>query len=264
MAIFSASSRLSFFPSLFGFFYPVTWDWRGCFRLLLVLMLAAALAGCSLGRGRSTDPARGGKQPRGTKPYSIAGKTYYPLLTADGFSETGIASWYGRDFHGKLTANGERYDMYGMTAAHKLLPFNTKLKVTNRNNGRSIIVRVNDRGPFVANRVIDLTRTGAEELGMIAAGTAPVHLETVGAVPGLKDGDLTGRFYVQVGAFGNRSNADNLVSRIKSGGLGARTYFAESVGFWRVQVGPYPSLHKAEEAAESLVGPYPGNFVVAE
>ena len=119
-----------------------------------------------MGSGKS-DSAKGGsgsKGPRGTKPYTIRGKTYYPLLSAHGFRETGIASWYGPDFHGKLTANGERYDMHGMTAAHKLLPFGTQVKVTNKSNGRSIVVRVNDRGPFVANRVIDLTRTGADRL----------------------------------------------------------------------------------------------------
>lgn len=237
---------------------------------LTVLLLFSLFMGgaCSFrGAGESTDEPGGvtvKKGARGTKPYTIKGKTYYPLLSSHGFSEEGIASWYGKDFHGKKTANGETYDMYSMTAAHKLLPFGTKVKVTNRENGKSIVVRINDRGPFVANRVIDLTRTGAERIGMIAKGTAPVLLETMGSVPGLKDGDLAGRFYVQVGAFANKSNADGLVARLRSEGKGARTYYADQVGFWRVQAGPYSSLVNAERAADAMQAEYPNNFIVAE
>lgn len=229
------------------------------------------LGGCSLmGRkGSSTEPT----QPKGvtvekgavgTKPYSIGGKTYYPLLSSHGFREEGIASWYGKDFHGKTTANGERYDMYGMTAAHKILPFNTQVKVTNLTNGRSIIVRINDRGPFVANRVIDLTHTGASKIGMIGPGTARVRVETVGAVPAIKNGDIMGNFYVQVGAFSRKDNAERLVAKFKSEGLNARMYYAETVYLWRVQVGPYPSVNRAETERGSLVVHYPGSFVVAE
>ncbi len=233
--------------------------------LCVLLILALAGSGCSLGGRKATDAARtGSKQPRGTKPYTIRGKTYYPLLTADNFRENGIASWYGPDFHGKLTANGERYDMYGMTAAHKILPFGTQIKVTNKNNGRSIVVRINDRGPFVANRIIDLTHTGAEKLGMLGPGTAPVILESVGAVPGMRDGDLEGRFYVQVGAFGKKVNADGLAARMQSAGTPARVVYAENVGFWRVQAGPYPSLNRAEDAGQSMQGLYPGNFIVSD
>ena len=239
--------------------------------LLLCLVLCTfILAGCPGRKGGSNLPERGGapakagKTPRGTKPYTIAGKTYYPMLSAHGFQENGIASWYGKDFHGKLTANGERYDMYAMTAAHKLLPFNTQLRVTNLSNNRSIIVRVNDRGPFVGNRVIDLTRAGAEQIGMIGPGTAQVRLESIGTVAGLKDGDLAGNFYVQVGAFGQRVNAESLVAKLRGQGLNARTYYAEQVKFWRVQAGPYPSLVQAEKARTTLSSQYPGNFVVAE
>lgn len=237
---------------------------------LLVLIASLALCACSLrggGSGGSTEQPAGvsvKKGARGTKPYTIRGKTYYPLLSSHGFSEEGIASWYGKDFHGKKTANGEVYDMYGMTAAHKLLPFGTKVRVTNKENGKSIVVRINDRGPFVANRVIDLTRTGAERIGMIAKGTAPVTLQTEGTVAGLKDGDLSGRFYVQLGAFANQSNAERLVAKIKADGGNARTYYAESVAFWRVQSGPFTTLHKAEAEADALQAAYPGNFVVAE
>ena len=221
--------------------------------------------GCSLlGSGSGGSTSSGAKGPHGTKPYTIKGKTYYPLLSAKGFREEGIASWYGPGFHGKKTANGERYDMHGMTAAHKLLPFGTKLKVTNKTNGRSIVVRVNDRGPFVADRVIDLTKAGAEKIGMLAKGTAPVILETVGSVPGLSEDNLKGRFYVQVGAFANKSNAERLVGKLKGQGKSGRTYYADQVGFWRVQAGPYPSLKDAENAADGLQSEYPSNFVVAE
>lgn len=243
---------------------------RRLLTLMLVFSLCAGLAGCSLGGGSrtaSTGAPTGvsvKKGARGTKPYTIRGKTYYPLLSSHGFREEGIASWYGKDFHGKLTSNGERYNMHGMTAAHKLLPFGTRVKVTNRENGRSIVVRINDRGPFVANRVIDLTRTGAEKIGMIAKGTAPVILETQGTVSGLKDGDLAGNFYVQVGAFANKSNADGLAARLRSQGRSARVVWAEQVGFWRVQAGPYSGLNKAESAASSMGAEFPNAFVVAE
>lgn len=240
---------------------------RGLTVVLCLLALCLfCLPGCSF-RGESTDEVRssaGKKGPRGTKPYTVRGKTYHPLLSADGFREQGIASWYGPNFHGKTTANGERYDMYGMTAAHKLLPFGTKVKVTNIDNGKSIVVRINDRGPFVADRVIDLTKTGAEQIGMLAKGTAPVLIENVGSVRGLSDGNLKGRFYVQVGAFANESNASKLVAVLKQTSGNGRSYFAEQVGFWRVQAGPYASLNDAERAAAALERDYPKNFVVAE
>lgn len=109
----------------------------------------------------------------------MRGKTYRPYTTANGFTEVGVASWYGPGFHGKKTANGERYNQNAMTAAHKLLPFNTDIRVTNLDNGRSTVVRINDRGPFVANRVIDLSRRAAEQIDMIGSGTARVRLEAV-------------------------------------------------------------------------------------
>jgi rare lipoprotein A len=245
---------------------------RPCSHALSVFVLmlfVCGAAGCSLrGGGRESTAAPAGvsvaKGARGTKPYTVAGKTYYPLLSSHGFREEGIASWYGPDFHGKKTANGEKYDMHGMTAAHKLLPFGTRVLVTNRENGKSAVVRINDRGPFVGTRVIDLTRTAAERIGMLAKGTAPVVLQTQGNVPGLKDGDLSGSFYVQVGAFADKSNADRLAVKLKESGFGARAILAESVGLYRVQAGPYPGLNRAEQASDALDAAYPGNFIVAE
>lgn len=242
---------------------------KGTPLLLLALMLAVFSTGCTLG-GRSgssqpNQPSTGGKAPRGSKPYTVRGKTYYPVQSAHGFREEGIASWYGRDFHGKSTANGERYNMYGMTAAHKLLPFGTELKVTNLENGKSIIVRVNDRGPFVGNRIIDLTKTGAEKIAMIGKGTARVRLEAIGTVPGLRDdGNMSGKFYVQVGAFKLRGNAEGLVANLKKKGLGARAVLSDNDGFWRVQAGPYPTLFEAQKAGRTFTGDFPSNFVIAQ
>lgn len=113
------------------------------------------------------------------KSYTINGKTYTTMSSAAGYAEEGYASWYGKDFHGRKTANGEVYDMYGMTAAHKLLPFNTPVRVTNLETGRSTILRVNDRGPFIKDRIIDLTYTAAQDIGMAETGVARVRVEAL-------------------------------------------------------------------------------------
>lgn len=112
--------------------------------------------------------------------YRVHGVKYYPHDTEVGAIYKGNASWYGPDFHGKLTSNGERYNMYYMTAAHKTLPMNTVVKVTNRKNGLTVIVRINDRGPFIATRIIDLSNSAARKIKMIGAGTAPVSIEVLG------------------------------------------------------------------------------------
>lgn len=114
------------------------------------------------------------------KPYEIRGIKYYPTLVQVGDVFHGNASWYGPDFHGKATSNGESYNMYAMTAAHKTLPMNTVVKVTNKKNGKSTVVRVNDRGPFVATRIIDLSNTAARAIDMVGDGTAPVKVEVLG------------------------------------------------------------------------------------
>ena len=114
------------------------------------------------------------------RPYVIRGIRYYPTVVNVGDTFKGNASWYGPDFHGKLTSNGEVYNMYDMTAAHKTLPMNTIVKVTNLRNGKSAVVRVNDRGPFVATRIIDLSNKAAHKIAMVGRGTAPVRLEILG------------------------------------------------------------------------------------
>lgn len=237
---------------------------------VLALLVALLLAGCpgkqqyggtpSPGTPGSTAPSR----QVGAKPYTIKGETYVPLLSAHGFSEEGVASWYGSDFHGKKTANGEIYDMYGMTAAHKLLPFGTRLKVTNLDNGRFVTVRVNDRGPFVASRIIDLTHKAASDLDMIGPGTARVRVESIGTIAGQSGSDLIGVFYVQVGAFSVKKNAHDLALRIQASGKPSRVVYVPEIGFHRVQVGPYGSLSATEAAAASLHGEFPDSFVVAQ
>ena len=119
--------------------------------------------------------SRGGNMPS----YKVRGKTYYVMPSADGFTQTGIASWYGNKFHGHLTSNGEIYDMYAMSAAHKNLPIPTYAKVTNLANNKSVIVRVNDRGPFHESRVIDLSFSAAYKLDMLKTGTAKVKIEAI-------------------------------------------------------------------------------------
>jgi rare lipoprotein A len=114
------------------------------------------------------------------RPYTIRGIKYYPTVVSVGDKYDGVSSWYGPNFHGKLTSNGERYNMYDMTAAHKTLPMNTIVKVTNRRNGLSTVVRINDRGPFVDDRIIDLSKAAAQKIDMIGTGTAPVVLEVLG------------------------------------------------------------------------------------
>lgn len=114
------------------------------------------------------------------RPYVIRGIKYYPKVVSVGDKFNGNASWYGPDFHGKLTSNGETYNMYDMTAAHKTLPMNTIVKVTNRRNGLTTVVRINDRGPFIATRIIDLSNKAAHQIDMVGAGTAPVTIEVLG------------------------------------------------------------------------------------
>ena len=241
--------------------------------LVAVLLPLVFLSGCGGktsvgGGGPMVSPPQSqpqtGSSPTGTRPYTVMGQTYYPLQSGHGYVEEGIASWYGKDFHGKTTSNGEVYDMYGMTAAHKVLPFGTRLRVTNLDNGKAIEVRVNDRGPFVANRIIDLTHAGAERIDMIGPGTARVRLESIGAIAGQVGGDLTGNFYVQIGSFAVRDNAHNLSKKLQNAGQASRVVFVPDLNFHRVQVGPYSSLAAAENAAIALQGDYPGNFVVAQ
>ena len=137
------------------------------------------------------------------RPYKIQGKWYHPIPDARGFTQTGIASWYGKDFHGKKTANGEIYNMHAMTAAHKTLPLGTWVRVYNLTNGKSCDVRVNDRGPFVRGRIIDLSYSAAKEIGLVGPGTAKVRIKAMAPPAGAAQGDRNiyykGNFTIQLG-----------------------------------------------------------------
>ncbi len=159
-------------------------------RLFITVFVIILLTGCSrrpIDRTRSSyrAPVANASTPNKLRhptmrPYTVLGKRYYPTVVTVGETFTGRASWYGPDFHGKKTSNGETYSMWQMTAAHKTLPMNTVVRVTNKNNGRSVVVRINDRGPFVNTRIIDLSKKAANALDMIKTGTAPVRLEILG------------------------------------------------------------------------------------
>ena len=166
------------------------------FRLLLVVATALA-AGCSsvprggyyqddgphrrpevdVSKVPDAVPRNEAHNERNNRPYNVFGVSYRPLKTSKGYRERGVASWYGKKFHGQRTANGETYDMYAMTAAHKTLPLPSYLRVRNLNNGKSVIVRVNDRGPFRENRIVDLSYAAAARLGIIGTGTGIVEIE---------------------------------------------------------------------------------------
>lgn len=216
--------------------------------------------------------------PPTQRPYQIDGKTYYPIPTSHGYVEEGIASWYGPNFHGNKTSNGEIYDMHGMTAAHKTLPMNTHLLVKNLENGREITVRVNDRGPFVSGRIIDLTLTGARELGMDDKGTAKVLITALGEAVSYTSGNRTierflphenfqtGEFYVQIGSFGVRSNADRLKDKMLGWGRKTvvQTYNDGENTYYRVQVRAGRDLTTAKRLERALdASEFPGAFVVA-
>lgn len=219
-------------------------------------------------------PSTAGLKPH-QKPYTVNGQRYEPLASHQGFVQQGLASWYGRKFHGRKTSNGETYNMYAMTAAHKTLPLGTWVRVTNRSNGRQTVVRVNDRGPFVEGRIIDLSYAAAEKLGVVGPGTAPVRIEALG----FREQDATGRvvyrqtsgkeigsYAVQVGAFSSDANAQILAARLRDQ-YGLASICRSQVNgneYFRVRVGKYPSLDAAEAARLSIEGQGFGNcFVVA-
>ena len=156
---------------------------------LVILGALVFLSGCST-RGLKTYQNNDSQSSKKEKkhfhsnlkmnPYTVRGVRYYPTMVSVGDEFEGRASWYGPSFHSRLTANGETYNMHGMTAAHKTLPMNTIVRVTNHNNNQSTVVRINDRGPFVGTRIIDLSKAAAKEISMIGTGTAPVTLEILG------------------------------------------------------------------------------------
>ena len=157
------------------------------------------------------------------RPYLVAGRRYQPLSTADDYQQRGIATWYGRKFHGRPTATGEAFDMYALSAAHRTLPLPCFVEVTNLGNGMSVVVRVNDRGPFVKNRIIDLSYAAATRIGMVKDGTAMVEVRWLdpGAEIGAANESEAPSLYLQVGAFADANNAERLSRRLVAAGFGA-------------------------------------------
>lgn len=225
---------------------------------------------------------------RGNPPvYEVMGERYYVMNSSVGYRESGTASWYGPNFHGRPTSSGETYDMHAMTAAHKTLPIPTWVEVTNQRNGRSVIVKVNDRGPFVDGRIIDMSLAAAEALDMVRAGTAPVFVRALGepvaaptivsaravsspeprprrfsiiseaaaATPGIDDAPMQ-NIYAQVGAFSQQENAMKIMGTLRAGGLSAAFVLSDTGGpsdsLHRVRIGPLASIAAYDELVEKL------------
>ena len=184
------------------------------------------------------------------RPYKVFGNDYVPMAQVQPFRQRGVASWYGRRFHGQSTASGERYDMYAMTAAHPTLPIPSYVRVTNLRNGRSVVVRVNDRGPFHSSRIIDLSYAAAFKLGYVQAGSAQVEIESV--LPATVQ-EASG-VYLQVGAFSARENAESLRARVarELAWLQESVQVLMSGNLWRLQLGPYRSPEEARSTAERI------------
>ncbi|HEV58629.1 MAG TPA: septal ring lytic transglycosylase RlpA family protein [Phycisphaerales bacterium] len=253
-------------------------------RWLGLGLLVAALAGCGGGGSVRVDSDGPGGQinaeaipdavPR-SEPrskygnptsYEVFGRRYYVMDSAAGYSERGIASWYGSKFHGRRTSSGEPYDMYQMTAAHKSLPLPTYVRVTNLRNGRSVIVKVNDRGPFHDNRIIDLSYAAATKLDILKEGTGLVEVTAIDprrpepARPQLVSAPAAGApsgadMYIQVGAFASRQNAELFQSRLNSHSLGQVT-IQEGRGtggvVYRVRIGPLAGVDAADRTVQGL------------
>jgi rare lipoprotein A len=219
---------------------------------------------------RFEPPSRYGNPPE----YEVFGQRYRTLVSSDGFEQRGLASWYGTKFHGSRTSSGEPYDMFAMTAAHRELPLPSYVEVTNLDNGKRVVVRVNDRGPFVGGRVIDLSYAAAHRIGMVEKGVAPVHIRVVSpaeearpmrvAANGTLDGlapedrdsaEIEPRF-VQVGAFADRSTAERVQHDLRSLGFAEVrvTTLSSSSGtpLHRVRIGPLEDPSAVRDVEERL------------
>lgn len=228
------------------------------------------------------EPLRSGSM----RPYTVMGRNYTPMTRLAPYRERGTASWYGRRYHGQQTSSGEIYDMYGMTAAHTILPIPSYARVTNLANNKSVVVRINDRGPFHSDRLIDLSYTAAYKLGVLGGGRAMVEVETlmpdaqtVAAAPappvataqkgtpaageGSEDAaapqslpvatDASG-VYLQLGAFGSQDNADNYLARLRAQieWLVPALHVYPKDGLYRVHAGPYANRADARAAADLI------------
>ena len=198
--------------------------------------------------------------------YTVMGKTYHVMKSSNGFTEEGIASWYGTKFHGRKTSSGEPYNMYAMTAAHKSLPLPTYVEVTHKKTGKKIIVKVNDRGPFHKGRIIDLSYAAARRLGISATGTGPVSIRAINT-SGLdlatddvvlpKPSGQQGKIHVQVAAMGTETAAERMAGNLRQKNMrSVRVHVVENNGdkLYRVRIGPLPNVDLAYKVINDLNG----------
>ena len=216
------------------------------------------------------------------RPYTVLGREYVPATTVRRYRERGIASWYGRKFHGQKTSTGETYDMYKMTAAHPTLPLPSYARVTNVSSGKTVVVRVNDRGPFLHGRIIDLSYAAAHKLGIAQNGSGLVEVEAIipsdfvlaeaappltpvtgqttppSPEPELVASAAPGGFAVQLGAFANYANAQNFLAHVQNqlAATSVEAKVRQMGGLFRVYVGPYADRDEARRVAESLNGAF--------
>jgi len=200
--------------------------------------------------------------------YEVFGKNYYTMASAEGYREKGIASWYGTKFHGRRTSSGEIYDMYAMTAAHKTLPLPTYVEVTNLENGRKVIVKVNDRGPFHDNRLIDLSYSAATKLGIVTKGTGLVEVRAITAgniqktaatpeQPIAAKSHSSVLMFLQVGAFSSRSRAEQVKDRLQqdiTDNILIEPFDALQGTLYRVRIGPLASVAYGDRLAGTIAG----------
>ena len=190
-------------------------------------------------------------------PYEVFGRKYHVLKSSTGYRERGTASWYGSKFHGRRTSSGEPYDMHLATAAHKSLPLPTYAEVTNLDNGRKVIVKINDRGPFKDDRLIDMSYGAALRLDMVATGTARVDVRAIDVADAPRQAsntgaDASGETWLQAGAYGRRDGAEQLARRLESANL-KPVSIRDGDSLFRVWLGPYDSYAEAETVIERAI-----------
>ena len=239
--------------------------------ILMVFIVSACTFGVPIDRNQTIDPGAITaleKSSRGNpSSYVVFGKRYYVLDSARGFVERGTASWYGRKFHGRETSSGEIYNMHDMTAAHKTLPLPTYVRVENIDNGKSVIVKVNDRGPFVGNRIIDLSYAAAQKLGVIGPGTAQVEISALHSDsakrPVVRSIPLTDRaaedipLFIQMGSFGSEDNALKMTRQLRAldeNAVSVSQLQTTAGLFYRVRVGPLYGIDEANAVLSRLNG----------
>jgi rare lipoprotein A len=240
----------------------------------VIAFALAALSGCASAPAPAPSPAPPARTPapvpapqqseprsaKGNPPfYEVLGKRYFVLPSAAGYQERGVASWYGPGFHTKQTSNGERFDMYAMTAAHKSLPLPSWVEVKNLRNGRSVTVRVNDRGPFKDGRIIDLSYSAAEKLDMLRDGTTFVEVRALSGAPPEQATAATlspsTPLFIQAGAFQTEANANGLLGKLGREGLGNSFVRQDTVAgktLFRVRIGPIEGVAEFDRLLDRL------------